>query len=154
MDGGDPLISLGEAQLGDLATGDLVAGSKTTITGADPNRLVTMVELLIKNAWDDQQRRAVWEAKEDEERRHRQNEADYHREMTRQRLERIADDVAGLGRDIAETRRLGQEARRWLIGLTLALVVVGAVVVAVVADRLGVMALALLTATVAARLGR
>jgi hypothetical protein len=55
---------------------------------------------------------------------------------------------------VALTQRLTEELRRWLIGLTLALLVVGAVVVAVVADRLGIMAAALLVATLAARMGR
>ena len=125
--GDDPVVRLDGAQMGDPTFEQLAQ----TITnhGADVNRVLSMMELLIKNAWDDQQQRDT-----------RQHEVDFHREMTRQRLERIAADVAA--------------ARRWLIGLTLALAVVGAIVVAVVADRFGAMALALLVATLAARMGR
>jgi hypothetical protein len=153
MGGGDTkVIDHGTAQSGEQHYGAVAGGD--IHQGADANRVLAMVELLVKNSWDDQQRRAIWEAKEAEERRQRQNEADLHREMTRARLERIAGNVERLTEDMAETQRLGRAARRWLIGLTLALVVIGAIVVAVVADRLGVMAVALLVATIAARMGK
>jgi hypothetical protein len=109
--GGDGTgADLSGAQIGDAQIGT-VAGHDV-INGADPARLMAMVEMLIRNHWDDRQDRDV-----------RQTQADYHREMTRQRLEVIAADV--------------QATRQWVIGLAVFACVLAAVVVAVVIDRLG-----------------
>lgn len=129
MSGGDEaVVRLDGAQIGEQKIDQLA--QSITNQGADVNRVLTMTELLIKNAWDDAQARD-----------RRQHEADYHREMTRQRLERIAADVANI--------------QRWLIGLTVALVLVGLVLAGVVIDRLAALAGLAVAAGLAARiLGR
>lgn len=138
MAGGEPVIRMPE-QAGDVSIGT-AAQSVTNHSGIAAGEAFGFIKDYL---WADDQRREQ-----------RQHEFDLFQRMTSDRLEKIAEAMETMTHDIAETRRLGQEARRWLIGLTLALVVVGAVVVAVVADRLGVIGLALLVATAAARIGR
>ena len=151
MSGGDrPVVDHGSAQSGDQTYGNVAGGD--IHQGADANRVLAMVELLVKNAWDDQQQRDIRQRQHDRERREERDRADYHREMTRQRLEKIAGDVERLTGDVAVTQRLGREARRWLIGLTVAVVVIGMVLIGVVVDRMVAAAGLMLVAGLAARL--
>lgn len=132
MPGDQPIVRLPD-QSGDVSIG--TAAQSVTYQGADANKLIAMMELIVKNDWDDRQQREIRMAQVDETARIAKDQADFHREMTRQRLERIASDVTTLAQDITATHRLTVQAQRWLIGLTAAVVLLALIVLAVVADR-------------------